>query len=76
YLQRAQQVLQDIEDMECQLGDMQTQARGTLRISAPVSFATRHLAPLLAEFQQAQPEVKIDLQLNDRRVDIIEEGFD
>ncbi|MFI2811252.1 LysR family transcriptional regulator [Microbulbifer sp. JSM ZJ756] len=76
YHQRAQQILNDIEEMENQLGDLQTQARGLLRISAPVSFAIRHLAPLLTDFQAAHPAVDIDLQLNDRKVDIVEEGFD
>ncbi|MBD3655469.1 LysR family transcriptional regulator [Marinobacter sp.] len=76
YHQRAQQVLNDIDDMENQLGDLQGEARGRLRISAPVSFAIRHMAPLLAEFQAAHPAVGIDLQLNDRKVDIVEEGFD
>lgn len=76
YFQRAQQVLSDIDDMENQLGDLQTEAQGLLRISAPVSFAIRHMAPLLSEFQRAHPAVGIDLQLNDRKVDIVEEGFD
>jgi DNA-binding transcriptional LysR family regulator len=76
YQQRAQQVLNELDDMEHQLGDLQTQARGRLRINAPVSFAIRHLAPLLSDFQQAHPAVGIDLQLNDRKVDIVEEGFD
>ncbi|WP_309045613.1 LysR family transcriptional regulator [Marinobacter sediminicola] len=76
YHERAQQVLHDIEDMECQVGDLQTEARGILRISAPVSFAIRHMAPVLSEFQKAHPGVGIDLQLNDRKVDLVEEGFD
>lgn len=76
YHQRAQQVLNDIDDMEDQLDDLQTQAQGLLRISAPVSFAIRHMVPLLSEFQKAHPAVGIDLQLNDRKVDIVEEGFD
>lgn len=76
YHQRAQEVLNDIDDLENQLGDMESQARGLLRISAPVSFATRHMAPLLSSFQQAHRAVRIDLQLNDRKVDIVEEGFD
>lgn len=76
YHQHAQQVLDDIDDMENQLGDLQTQARGLLRISAPVSFATRHMAQLLSDFQSTHPDVGIDLQLNDRKVDIVEEGFD
>ncbi|PSJ44693.1 LysR family transcriptional regulator [Zobellella endophytica] len=76
YHERAQQVLNDIDDMESQLGDLHTQAQGLLRISAPVSFAIRHMAPLLSDFQNAHPSVGIDLQLNDRKVDIVEEGFD
>lgn len=76
YHQRAEQVLTDIDDLENQLGDLQGEARGLLRISAPVSFAIRHMAPLLTEFQKAHPAVDIDLQLNDRKVDIVEEGFD
>jgi DNA-binding transcriptional LysR family regulator len=76
YHQRAQQILHDIDDMESQIGDLQTEARGLLRISAPVSFAIRHMAPLLREFQKAHPGVGIDLQLNDRKVDVVEEGFD
>ena len=76
YHQHAQQVLNDIDDMENQLGDLQTRARGLLRISAPVSFATRQMAGLLSDFQAGHPEVGIDLQLNDRKVDIVEEGFD
>ena len=76
YYQRASQLLDDLDDMESQLGDMQGQAQGLLRISAPVSFATQHLAALLCDFQKAHPAVGIDVQLNDRKVDIVEEGFD
>ena len=76
YYPRAQQVLSDIDDLENQLGDLQTEAQGLLRISAPVSFAIRHMPALLTEFQRMPPAVGIDLQLNDRKVDIVEEGFD
>ncbi len=76
YLARAERVLDEIDDMESQLGESQTEAKGLLRISAPVSFATAHLAPLLNQFQTEHPGVDIDLQLNDRKVDIVDEGFD
>ncbi|SEG87418.1 LysR family transcriptional regulator [Marinobacterium lutimaris] len=76
YWQGAQQILDEIEAVESQLGDMQESAQGRLRISAPVSFAAHHLAPMLCEFQRQHPAVSIDLQLNDRKVDIVEEGFD
>ncbi|MBU71681.1 LysR family transcriptional regulator [Spongiibacter sp.] len=76
YFQRVQQVLFDIDDMESQLGDYQQQAQGLLRISAPVSFAISHMGTLICDFQRAYPAIDIDLQLNDRKVDIVEEGFD
>src|SRR5690554_1940039 len=53
YHERARQVLDDIDELESQLDELHDQARGLLRISAPVSFAIRHLAPLISDFQQA-----------------------
>ncbi|MDK2777398.1 MAG: LysR family transcriptional regulator [Pseudomonadota bacterium] len=76
YFQRAQQVLSDIEDMENELGDLQHSVRGLLRINAPVSFAIQHMASVLTDYRAAFPEVQVDLQLNDRKVDIVQEGFD
>lgn len=76
YYHRARQLLDDVDDLESQIGDLQEGAQGLLRINAPVSFASGHLAPLMADFQRAHPAVGIDLQLNDRKVDIVEEGVD
>lgn len=76
YYPRAQRIIEDIDDLESQLTDLQGQASGNLRISAPVSFSIRHLPPLLSAYQQQHPNVTVDLQLNDRKVDIVEEGFD
>ncbi len=76
YFERAQQLLDDMDDLENQLDDWQDGAQGTLKITAPVSFATQHLAPLLCDFQRENPNVSIDVQLNDRKVDIVQEGFD
>ncbi len=75
-LQHAQQILDSVHDMENHLGQLHGNAGGLLRISAPVSFATLHLAPLIRDFKQQHPGVKIDLQLNDRTIDVVEEGFD
>ncbi len=76
YYLRCQQVLIDIDEMERSLDALSHQPRGVLRINAPVSFATHHLAKALVDFQIQCPEVSIDLSLNDRKVDILEEGFD
>ena len=52
------------------------EVRGSLRVNAPMSFGTAHLAPLVAAFMARHPDLKIELVLNDRRVDPIAEGFD
>ncbi|RBW46377.1 LysR family transcriptional regulator [Psychromonas sp. B3M02] len=75
-VQHVQQILENIQDMEGNLGQFKNEVQGTLRISAPVSFATKHIAPLLRDFRRKNPAVKIDLQLNDRKTDVVEEGFD
>lgn len=76
YFQHAQQVLLSIDEMEQQLGGLQQTPQGALRISAPVSFSIKHLARVVADFQAHYPLIDVDLQLNDRKVDIVEEGFD
>lgn len=76
YFTHAQQILLSIDEMAGQLGGLQQNPKGILRISAPVSFALKHMARLVTDFQTRYPSVSIDLQLNDRKVDIVEEGFD
>ncbi|HSP85236.1 MAG TPA: LysR family transcriptional regulator [Psychrobacter sp.] len=76
YFGHAQQILLSIDDMESKLSGLQQNPKGVLRISAPVSFALKHMAKLITDFQIRYPLVKVDLQLTDRKVDIVEEGFD
>lgn len=75
-LQHANHILESVNDMESQLGLLNSEAKGVLHVSAPVSFSTLHLAGALSAFQQAHPRVSINLQLNDRKIDVIDEGFD
>ncbi|UTF61574.1 LysR family transcriptional regulator [Gilvimarinus sp. DA14] len=76
YSARALLLLEELDDLENQLGDYQQSAQGVLRLSAPVSFGTSHLPALLMDFQRAHPAVAVDVKLDDRKVDIVEEGFD
>lgn len=76
YYERCRDVLADIDEMENAVGDAATAARGTLRINAPMTFGTIHLSAAIAEYQRGQPEVSVDLTLDDRVVDIVSEGYD
>jgi DNA-binding transcriptional LysR family regulator len=74
--QRYVRILEEIEEVERDAGALQTNPRGTLRITAPVSFGIPYLAPAIVDYMARYPEVSIDMVLNDRTVDLIEEGFD
>lgn len=76
YHLRASQLLEELDHLDSQVGDLQERVQGTLSISAPVSFASRHLGKLLHDIRQQHPALGINLQLNDRKVAIVEEGFD
>ena len=75
-LERCERILEDLTELEglARLGEGRVQ--GTLRVTAGVDFGRDHLATVIAAFQQANPEVRIDLQLTDHFVDLVGEGFD
>ncbi|HGO6093136.1 TPA: LysR substrate-binding domain-containing protein, partial [Burkholderia cepacia] len=73
---RAQRILAEIADAEQAMSVRSTELHGSLKISAPLSFGITHVSPLIAEFLSAHPAVRLNLDLTDRRVDLIGEGFD
>lgn len=76
YYERSAHLLQELSAADSEVGELHARPRGTLRVNGPVVFGVRHLAPLVAEYMAAYPEVNIELTLNDRTVDLVEEGFD
>jgi len=76
FLARSRELVAGVEAAEAELGARGGGARGLLRINAPVSFGITHLAPLWPEFQARYPEVRLDVELSDRIVDLLEEGYD
>jgi len=76
YYDRCVQILEDIADSECVVTGLTAEPHGSLRINAPMSFGRQHLGPLLSRFRTRFPQVDIDLDLNDRLVDVVEEGYD
>ena len=76
YFERAARILADLDDANRAVGELQAAPRGRLRISAPMSFGFLHLMPALGDFMARYPEVVVDLAMNDRFVDLVDEGFD
>ncbi len=76
YFDRARQIIADAEEAERAVTRLHAEPRGRLRINAPMSFGIRHLGPALPGYMTRYPDVSVDLELNDRQVDLIEEGFD
>jgi DNA-binding transcriptional LysR family regulator len=76
FYERSRRGLQDIEEAEAEVSRLQEKPRGVLRINSPMSFGILHIAPALPEFLAQHPEVSVEMNLDDRVVDVIEEGFD
>lgn len=76
FLARCRDILANIEASEAEISTRSVTASGLLKLSVPVSFGIRHLAPLWHAFLQQHPQVTLDVQLADRVIDLVEEGFD
>ena len=73
YYQRISDILAQLAEAEAEAAEMQVEPRGKMRVSAPISFSVRHLAPALSEFQRRYPRVELELELSDRVVDLVDE---
>jgi len=76
YSERARRILDELEAADSEASLQTRTPRGRLRVSVPVSFGFRHLAPRLKAFAGSYPEVHLDLVVSDRQVNLVEEGFD
>ena len=76
FLERAVRILADVEEATLSVSRLQVAPRGCLRVNAPMSFGFLHLAQALPDFLARYPEIKVDMVMNDRLVDLIDEGFD
>jgi DNA-binding transcriptional LysR family regulator len=76
YLEASGRILAEMEAADAAVAADRVEPRGLLRLNVPVAFGTRQIAPLLSEFAQRHPLVNVELGLNDRLVDLAEEGWD
>jgi len=76
YLESCERILAEIEAAEAAVAADRLEPRGLLRLNVPLVFGVRQIAPRLVEFARLHPHVTVELGLNDRQVDLAEEGWD
>ncbi|MEH2386105.1 MAG: LysR family transcriptional regulator [Nostoc sp.] len=76
FYQRAQQILNDLEEAELEVKQSQSAPIGTLRLDLSFTFGKLHIVPALLQFATQYPELKLNVSFNDRLVDLTEEGID
>lgn len=76
YLEKCREILNLVEIAETGLAEERQTPRGPIRLSLPLVYSLRHLAPLLIEFSRLYPEVELDMDFSDRRTNLIQEGID
>ena len=76
YYERGARILADLDEAESAVAQEHGELRGTLRVALPLSFGIRHMCEPIAEFSRHHPRVDFDLDFNDRRIDLVEDGVD
>jgi DNA-binding transcriptional LysR family regulator len=76
FFERAARALEDIREAREQLNELKAAPRGLLKVSVPMALGLQYLKAPIAEFARMYPEVTLDIQFDDRLIDIAEEGFD
>jgi DNA-binding transcriptional LysR family regulator len=76
YYERCKRILEDVKAAEGALGRLQSSLTGTLHVNGSIAMGQIFLTPLMLEFQRRYPELTIELTLNDRYIDLVEEGVD
>ncbi len=76
FYEQCARILADLEEAESAAAQSHGELRGRLRVALPLSFGLKHMVKPISEFARRHPNVTFDLDLNDRRIDLIEEGAD
>ncbi|MBZ4420359.1 LysR family transcriptional regulator [Myxococcus sp. RHSTA-1-4] len=76
YYARCGRILDEVADAEARVAEREAAVRGNLRVTAPFSFGLLHMSAPVTAFARSYPDVRVELVLSDRLVDLVEEGFD
>ena len=76
YYERCVAILADLDEAESAVSQAHAALKGQLKVALPLSFGLLHLSPLIQAFMALHPEVRFELDFNDRQIDLMQEGFD
>jgi len=76
FFERAQKILGEVDDLELTVRGLHSEPRGTLRVSAPQDFGRVYLCEAVGAFAAEYPHLRIEFEMTDRKVDVVEEAFD
>lgn len=76
YLQHCRSLLDGLAEAEQAISQLQSLPQGPLRVTAPMSYGERHVAPLLNDFVQRHPQLQVHCELTNKKLDLISEGYD
>jgi DNA-binding transcriptional LysR family regulator len=76
YYERCKRIIEEVQEAEGTLGRLQSSLAGTLHVNSSITLGQIYLTPLILKFQHEYPELMVELTLNDRYIDLVEEGVD
>lgn len=76
FYQRCKRLLEDLDEATSEVSRSAQSLKGSIKLSTPLSFGVAHLSPVIAKFMQQHKQIEINLDMTDRRVDLVEEGID
>lgn len=76
FLRRIRMLLSNLEEVELEVRGLEKEPQGTIRLNVPMSLGIAHISDAIDGFLQSYPDIEVDLQLNDRMIDLVEQGVD
>jgi len=76
YYQQCLRIIEDLEEVESSVKNENCALAGRIKLAAPLSFGLSHLSPAIRKFNEVHPDIHFEVDFNDRKIDLVEEGFD
>lgn len=74
YLNKCKLILDEVDDLHCHISSTSSKLNGVLKLAVPLTFGLKHLVPALDNFAKLHPELKLDIDFSDKKIDLVEDG--